>query len=501
MKNPLNITICRLPYNRISGIKKSAYPLWMGYLVGAIRDLVGKQVRLNVVDGEALDYPSDSILQYNDTINKALLVFFPRFLLNFEQLAEFAENELHPNWTPFINRVLENEPELVAVSCYTNHLLSLQTFARKIKKESPRTKILVGGIHSTIEHRNLVQQIPEIDYCCVGEGEASFREVVSAFCSNRSVEEVSGIYSTQDPAKFVPRPLIEVIDNIEPPVRDLQARSLYRDEFHIFSSRGCPFKCSFCSSHRLWSRTPRFHSVERIMSEMTHIVEDLGGFRIIFIDDTFTLNRPRVRKIANAIVSRGYNNLNIGVCARINTVNESVLDTLAAAGIKSISYGIETGSERLQKSIRKNLKRADIIKILDYTRSLGIHTLSYYIVGHPSESVQDVNDSIELIKASRGHKSSVYAALPLPGTEWFEIASENGFELTPRLAVTMDQNAFPIFNMTAMPKEVLDAKVLEMYKTANRSSQLGRVQQAVDFYWNKIKRQIKKFHFQPRIPQ
>ena len=163
--------------------------------------------------------------------------------------------------------------------------------------------------------------------------------------------------------------------------------------------------------------------------------------------------------------------------ARINTVNESVLDTLAAAGIKSISYGIETGSERLQKSIRKNLKRADIIKILDYTRSLGIHTLSYYIVGHPSESVQDVNDSIELIKASRGHKSSVYAALPLPGTEWFEIASGNGFELTPRLAVTMDQNAFPIFNMTAMPKEVLDAKVLEIYKTANRSSQLGRVQQ------------------------
>ena len=223
-------------------------------------------------------------------------------MLNFEQLAEFAENELHPNWTPFIDRVLENEPELVAVSCYTNHLLSLQTFARKIKKESPRTKILVGGIHSTIEHRNLVQQIPEIDYCCVGEGEASFRELVSAFCSNRSVEEVPGIYSTQDPAKFVPRRLIEVIDNIEPPVHDIQPRSLYRDEFHIFSSRGCPFKCSFCSSHRLWSRTPRFHSVERIMSEMTHIVEDLGGFRIIFIDDTFTLNRPRVRKIANAIV-------------------------------------------------------------------------------------------------------------------------------------------------------------------------------------------------------
>jgi hypothetical protein len=69
------------------------------------------------------------------------------------------------------------------------------------------------------------------------------------------------------------------------------------------------------------------------MSEKTHIVEDLGGFRRIFIYDTFTLNGPRVGKIANTIVSRGHNNLNIGVCAKINTVNESVPDRLAADGI------------------------------------------------------------------------------------------------------------------------------------------------------------------------
>ncbi len=463
----------------------------MGYLVGSIRDLLDKQVRLTVIDGETLHHPSDSIFQYSDTINKALLVFFPRFLLDFERLAEFAENEFHPSWNPFVQRVLENEPDLIAVSCYTNHLLSLRTFVKRIKKESPRTKILVGGIHPTVEYTNLVEQVPEIDFCCVGEGESSFREAVLALCSGHSSEEVPGIFSSQSPTKFIPRSLVANIDDIEPPVRDLRSPTLYRDEFHIFSSRGCPFKCAFCSSHRLWTRRPRFHSVERVMSEMTHIVEDLGGFRIIFIDDTFTLNRHRVRKIADAIITKGYNNLNIGVCARINTVNERLLDTLAAAGVKSISYGIETGSERLQKSIRKNLKRDDIIRTLRYTKSLGIHTLSYYIVGHPGETVHDVNDSIELIRRSRGHKSSVYAALPLPGTEWFKIASEKGFEISPRLAVTMDQNAFPIFNMTAMSKEVLHEKVLELYRMANRSSQLGRLQQAIDFYWNKMRRQIK----------
>ncbi len=491
MKNMLDITLCRLPHNRITGIKKSAYPLWMGYLVGAIGDLLDKKVKLNVVDGEVLDYPSDSILEYSDTLNRALLMFFPRFLLNFNRLQEFARDQLHPNWPPFLERVLKNEPQLIAVGCYTNQLLSLQTFAKEVKKRLPGTKILVGGIHATVDYENLVKHVPEIDYCCVGEGEHTFRGAVLALCNGNSVEEVPGIYSRNDPAKFTVRPLAKDIDEIAQPVRDLEPATLYRDEFHIFSSRGCPFKCSFCSSHRLWSRSPRFHSVERVMSEMTIIVDKLGGFRIIFIDDTFTLNRPRVRKIAEAIVSMGYNHLNIGICARINTVNEGILDLLAAAGVKSISYGIETGSERLQRSIKKNLRRDDIVRILKHTRSLGIHTLSYYIVGHPGESVQDVNDSIELIKLSRGHKSSVYAALPLPGTEWFEIASQNGFKLSPEIAVTMEQNSFPIFNMTAMERDVLDAKVMEMYKMANKSSQIGRLQQAVDFYWNRIKNKVK----------
>jgi hypothetical protein len=134
----------------------------MGYLAGSIRDLLDKRVRLNMVDGETLDYPSDSLFQYNDTINRALLVFFPRFLLDFDRLAEFAENEFHPSWNPFVQRLLENDPDLIAVSCYTNHLLSLRTFARIVKKKSPRTKILVGGIHPTVEYKKLVKQIPEL---------------------------------------------------------------------------------------------------------------------------------------------------------------------------------------------------------------------------------------------------------------------------------------------------------------------------------------------------
>ena len=95
----------------------------------------------------------------------------------------------------------------------------------------------------------------------------------------------------------------------------VSGQNLLRDEFHIFSSAWLSVQIQpLLFPPALEQDAPLSHSVDRIMSEKTHIVEDLGGFRRIFIYDTFTLNGPRVGKIANTIVSRGHNNLNIGVC-------------------------------------------------------------------------------------------------------------------------------------------------------------------------------------------
>jgi anaerobic magnesium-protoporphyrin IX monomethyl ester cyclase len=489
----LRLSICRLPHNRILGMTESAYPLWMGYLVGAIRDYLGNKVSLNTVDGETLSYGPKTLAQRSRFIHRALVAFFPRQMMDPEALADFASNPNHPAWEIFMDEVLRDSPGVIATSCLTNNLPVLAIFCKLAKRKLPHSLIIVGGIHPTVDYPRLIEQIPGIDYCCIGEGEETFREFIDAIVTKRPLERIAGLYSRQNPSAFVARAPIADIDTIPNPIRDLQATKLYRPEFHIFSSRGCPFKCSFCSSHLLWSRRTRFHSVKRIMSEMEDIVENFNGERIIFVDDTFTVNRRRAHEIADAIVQRGYDKLSIHVNARIDAVDEALLDKLALAGVKSMSFGIETGSERIQKTINKNLRMDDILRILEYTRSIGMISFTYYIVGHPTETVDDVHRSIDLIRRSGAHKVGVCAAQPLPGTEWFGIATEKGFELTHELALKMDQLGFPVCNMTEMPTEVLNAKTLEIYKVANRGSQIGRIRQAGHYYWQKMQRKIRRY--------
>jgi radical SAM superfamily enzyme YgiQ (UPF0313 family) len=455
-----------------------------------VNDLISdSKIRLNFVDGETIHH-TNSIIAKNDFINKAMYAFLPKAVINFDKLKEFALNENDPTWKSFINLVLQNDPSLIAISAYSNQLTTLKIFVKIVKKQLSNCKILLGGIHVTADYRNLVNLIPGIDYYCIGEGEQTFREVVQSLIDEKDIEEIPGIYSPQDPGKFRPRELIQDLDQISQPNRLLAPKNLYRDEFHIFSSRGCPFRCNFCSSHMIWSRKTRYHSAERILSEINLIVEKLNGYRIIFVDDTFTLDKKRIFQIMNAIVERGYSNLNIHIGARIDTVDEKMLDILVRSGIKSMSFGIETGSPKIQKLCGKNINIQKIIDILHYAHSIGIHTLTYYIVGHPQETEEDVEATIRLIKAAGASRASVCAMQPLPGTEIYELASKTGFKIGLENSIEIDQQKVPIVNLTKMKDETLKQKVFKAYKVANRLSHIGMLIQTYYYYIDKIKKSL-----------
>jgi anaerobic magnesium-protoporphyrin IX monomethyl ester cyclase len=487
----LRVTLCRLPHNKILGIQESAYPLWAGYLAASIEDLDKQgQIKLSFLDGENIDYGADGWLYNNRLINRAATAFFPRFVTKFSNLKDFASNPGHPGWPIFIKQVLETAPDVIATSCYTNQIATLNLFAKHIKKVNPNIIILVGGIHATVEFESLTRSIPEIDYCCVGEGEVTLRQFLLARLADQSLDEVPGIYNWRAPQRFKPRDLVNNVDEIPPPNRVLADPGLYRQEFHIFSSRGCPFRCSFCSSHRLWSRRVRYHSVERIIAEISYIVDKLGGYRIIFVDDTFTLSRRRVVALAQALKEKGYDQLNIHVGARIDTLDKELIDLLVGVGVRSMSMGIETGSQRVQKLIHKNLTLQQIYDIMGYAKEAGITTLSYYMVGHPTETSQEVDESIKLIKQLGASKVSICAVQPLPGTDYYDIAVKKGFHLDFESALAMDQLGFPICNMTTMSDHELKDKTKKIYQVANRLSQIGRIKQAVDYYSGRILKKL-----------
>jgi len=484
----MRVVLCRVPHNSVTGISRSAYPLWAGYLQAGVRDLIDAgQIDVSIVDGEAIDFGATNLLLRSPLVNKIACAFFPRWAVNFEQLRQFAGNPAHPWWEIFLGRLLAEKPDVVAMTAFTNNIAVIHTLSRRLKVAHPGVKILVGGIHPTADQANVRDHLPDVDYFCIGEGEITFREFLLAQQAGSDPALVPGILSQADPGKYRSRSLVEDIDDLPLPNRTLNQGELYRAEHHIFSSRGCPYLCNFCSSFQMWSRKVRYHSVERVLAEMREI-RALGGDRVIFVDDTFTLNRKRVLALMAAFEQHGFADMNIHVGARINTLDHELIDALKRGGVKSMSFGLETGSSRIQEASHKKLKREDIVEILKYVDSVGIHILTYFIVGHPGETQDDVAQTISLMRNIGVGKISVCSMQPLPGTDIYAAAQKRGFVIDPSNALKMEQLGLPAVNLSEMPDEVLAEKVAEVSGIANRLSQPARLRQAADYYLGKLRR-------------
>lgn len=484
----MKVVLCRVPHNSVTGIRRSAYPLWAGYLHAGVKDLIDAgRIDVSLIDGEVIDFGATNLLLRSPLVNKIACAFFPRWAVNFEQLRQFASNPAHPWWEVFLQRLMAEKPDVVAITAFTNNIAVIHTLSRSLKDACPGIKILVGGIHPTADQANVRGHLPHVDYFCIGEGEVTFREFLLAQLEGGDPGSVPGILPQEDPGKYRPRSMIEDIDDLPMPTRTLDRGELYRAEHHIFSSRGCPYLCNFCSSYQMWSRKVRYHSVERVLAEMQEIRE-LGGDRVIFVDDTFTLNRKRVLALMAAFEQHGFSDMNIHVGARINTLDQELVDALKRGGVKSMSFGLETGSTRIQEASHKKLKREDIVDILKYVDSIGIHILTYFIVGHPGETEEDVAQTISLMREIGVGKISVCSMQPLPGTDIYAAAQKRGFSIDPSNALKMEQLGLPAVNLSEMPDAVLAEKVAEVSGVANRLSQPARLRQATDYYLGKLRR-------------
>lgn len=484
----MKVVVSRVPHNSASGIRSSAYPLWAGYLQAAVQDLIADgRVGFSLVDGEAMDFGAAPLLLRQPFINKLACAFFPRWTVDFQKLEAFASDGSHPWWRQFLEPVLAEQPDLVALTAFTNNIQAIHTLSGLLKTALPHLRILVGGIHPTADQAHVRDHLPLVDYFCIGEGETTFREFLLALLEDRDPSAVPGILSQTSPEAYRSRLLVDDIDGLPMPNRRLNPGGAYRQEHHIFSSRGCPYLCNFCASHQMWSRKVRYHGEARILAEMAEIRE-LGGDRVIFVDDTFTLNRKRVLSMMAAFQRHGFSQMNIHVGARINTLDRELIDALKAGGVKSMSFGIETGSERIQEASQKKLKRQDVIDILRYVDQVGIHILTYFIVGHPGETEDDAAQTIALIKDIGVGKISVCAMQPLPGTDIYSAARLKGFAIDRQNALRMEQLGLPAINLSAMPDALLAKTLSNVAAVANKQSQAARLRQAADYYLCKLVR-------------
>ena len=228
------------------------------------------------------------------------------------------------------------------------------------------------------------------------------------------------------------RPYIRNLDDLPLPRHDLLPLRRYRAPLvggpyaFVVTSRGCPAGCRFCIKHVSYGKTVRFRSPESVLAELEQLI-DLGVRAVNMYADLFTLNRDHVMGICEGILSRGLH-LRWTCNSRVDFVDEEMLGVMARAGCFLVSWGIESGDERMLERMRKGITIDRVEQALAWAKQAGIMNWGYFIIGLPGETETSIRRTIDLAKRLPLDLALFHVAAPHPGTPFFfEVIENNWF--------------------------------------------------------------------------
>jgi anaerobic magnesium-protoporphyrin IX monomethyl ester cyclase len=339
-----------------------------------------------------------------------------------------------------ISRLIRYSPDLIGLSVLTKQYSNAILFARKLK-QSLDVPIIIGGHHISIIPSSLD---PAFDAAVIGEGEATFLELVEYISTHRlnktGMNNIKGLlyFDNSTPVTTAKRPLIHPLDKIPAPARDLynmefilnDKKNVFGLSFgrgtHMFTSRGCPFKCVFCSATSFWQRI-RYNSPEYVIGEINELVSTYKVRLIHIYDDLFIAHKQRLRKIVDMIEGENINeHVEFGMFGRADIFDAETASLLKRMNTIFVEFGIETGTQRILDFLKGGrVKIAQIEKSVSLCREVGIKTGGTFIIGTPSETEQEMLATLRFIKKLRLDKFSFFTLNPFPGTPLWDYAIQH----------------------------------------------------------------------------
>lgn len=335
-------------------------------------------------------------------------------------------------------KIKEFNPDIVGISCsYTIYEEDAFRIAELVKKNS-KALVVFGGAHTSANPLQVLKN-KNVDLAVIGEGELIFADICKNFRNKKVLENIKGTIIRNGLKINKPEEYIKNLDDLPFPARHLLPMDKYlkhpqnsianirNKTTEIITSRGCPYNCIFCSIHCVWGKKWRARTAKNVVDEMEQLIKKYGIKEFRFFDDNISWDKKRMMEICDEIIAR---KLDIkwdtpnGVA--ISTLDEQVLEKMKKSGYYRIVMGIESGSEKSLKFMRKplNLKKArEIIKICN---KLGIWTWSTFVIGFPEETKEDIDKTIEFAKSSGLNFVTFYIAQPYQGTEMYDIYKKEG---------------------------------------------------------------------------
>lgn len=316
--------------------------------------------------------------------------------------------------------VLNRNPDVVGLTSLGCNFICAVKVAGCLKQMRPDLPILLGGPHATILDREIIGRFTQFDIIVRNEAESILLPLLDCI-PRMNVNKVPGITFRRG-GEVVVKPGSPLIDDLDAlpraayhhyPIKELNLTML-----RVEAGRGCPFHCTFCSTASFFGRKYRLKSPSRLCDELDYLNQEFGISHFGLMHDLFTVSRAKVRAFCDEVEGRGYT---WSCSARMDCVDDELLERMHDAGCRAIYYGVETGSARMQKIVEKNQDLSLFTPILDVTQRLGMAATASFITGYPQEEQADQDDTLDMIGSCFGRpqetlRVDLHLLTPEPGT-------------------------------------------------------------------------------------
>lgn len=325
------------------------------------------------------------------------------------------------DWVSTEEALATLDADLYGLSCWTANRRGVALAADAIKRRVPRAHVVVGGPHATPLARELMAHHPAIDMVSIGESEEQLLELIARLARGAPTAGIAGTVA-RDGDRVVEGPRrapIEPLDRLASP----------HDAFttHIvMTSRGCPWRCTFCGAETSWGRGLRSFSEARVLDMLEAALRRVPVRMLQIKDDTFTAHRRRVLSLCRAIRARGLR-FAWSCDTRADVLSEEVVRELRLAGCQRLSLGVESGSPRVLAAIDKGMTVEQIVTGTELARAVGLEVRYYLMLGNRGETAETFRETLAFLERARPHQYLFSCLSIYPGTRDFADAEAAGW--------------------------------------------------------------------------
>lgn len=339
------------------------------------------------------------------------------------------------------DRLRLSDYDVAGFQTYTRSVKEVQDSLEIVKLDNPKTVTVIGGPHPSGDPVGSLMYL-KTDYAFRGEAEIGLVQLLKNLSGQekRPFDDIQNLIWMKD-GKVICNPLqpIEDLDVVGIPAWDMINPNDYpyapigafSKKFpltSISSTRGCPYHCTFCANNTIMGRKVRARSTEIVLKEMDLLYNQYGVREFQIIDDNFTSKKALSLGVCKGIMERGWDiGLSFPNGVRLSTLDEEILQLLEKAGCYSLGLGIESGSPRTLKNMKKAQSIDEIKEKVNLIhRVTKIRTTGFFIIGYPTEDKEDIMQTIRLSKELPIDRAQFTICLPVPGSEMTEQMIKEG---------------------------------------------------------------------------